>query len=167
MLRYLAAFGPASVADLQNWSGLVRMAPVVEGLAPRLVTFADDRGVTLYDLPDAPRPDPETPAPPRFLPGYDNVVLGHKDRRRIVDADIHAAYFATANGTTPGSVLIDGFARALWRAEREKGAARLIVTTAVKVPARVRTAIAAEGARLLNLIAAGASHDVEVVEGVV
>lgn len=162
-LRYLAAFGPAGAADLQAWSGMTGVAPAFARLTSRLEEFRDERGARLYDLPGAPRPDPATPAPPRFLPGYDNVFLGHRDRSRIVDPVVRARHLATANGQTPGTVLIDGFVGATWRLERTRGAALLMVRPTARVPVRVRRAIAAEGGRLLAMLAPDASsRDVAV-----
>ncbi len=154
-MRYLAAFGPASATDLQAWSGMTGVGPAFARVASGLAEFRDERGTVLYDLPDAPRPDPGTPAPPRFLPGYDNVFLGHRDRSRIVDPDLRARYLASANGQTPGTVLIDGFVGATWSLERGRDAALLTVSPRVRVSARVRRAIAAEGGRLLAMLAAG------------
>src|SRR5439155_13219360 len=84
IVRYLAAYGPASVKDMQTWCGITGLREVVERLAPGLRTFRDESGADLFDLPDAPFPDPGTPAPARLLPEYDNSLRSHADRRRIM-----------------------------------------------------------------------------------
>lgn len=163
-MRYLAAFGPAGAADLQAWSGMTGVASALARVTSGLAEFRDERGALLYDLPDAPRPDPATPAPPRFLPGYDNVLLGHRDRRRIVDPEVRARHLASANGQTPGTVLIDGFVGATWRVEGTRDAAVLTVRPVGSLAARVRSAVAAEGRRLLAMLAPGPAPREVVVE---
>ena len=116
VLRYLAAFGPATVADVATWSRLTGLRPVLERLRPGLATFRDERGRELFDLPDAPRPDPETPAPPRFLPEYDNVLLSHADRSRFAPDGVRPS-FAGVEGLGHGGVLHDGRFVGLWRVE--------------------------------------------------
>jgi hypothetical protein len=135
---------------------------VLERLRPRLRTFRDERGRELFDLPDAPRPDPDTPAPPRFLPEYDNLVLSHADRSRFVSGERRARR-SSATGPVHGSVLHDGVLCGTWRLERDRGtgAATLVVTHVVPLTRRATAGLAAEGRRLLRLIAAEAgSHEV-------
>jgi hypothetical protein len=140
--RYLAAFGPATVMDMQNWAGLTKLRESFERLRPRLRVTRDEDGRELFDVPDAPLPDPDTPAPVRFLPLYDNVALGHKDRSRIVPPEA-AALFAD-EGAFWSAVLIDGFVRGSWRLE--DGAMRL--RFADDVTAAERDEAEAEGERL-------------------
>jgi hypothetical protein len=164
VLRYLGAFGPASVADVATWSRLTGLRDVVERLRPRLRTLRDERGRVLFDLPDAPRPDPVTPAPPRFLPEYDNVLLAHDDRSRVVSAETRRA-LSGAGGVRHGSVLHDGFVCGVWRIERDadSGAATLTVTH-IGLAKRSTASIGAEGRRLLRFLAADASgHEVRLV----
>jgi hypothetical protein len=112
VLRYLAAFGPARPADMATWSRLTGLAAAFDEVRSQLVTFADERGRELFDLPDAPRPGPSTPAPVRFLPEYDNVLLSHDDRSRFVDTDVAPLYPPGRLGR--GHVLVDGMLRATW-----------------------------------------------------
>lgn len=124
VLRYLAAFGPASVKDMQTWAGLTRLREAFERLRPQLRTFRDENGVELFDLPDAPRPDADTPAPVRFLPEFDNLLLSHADRSRIVPAEYKGR---TWKGNFAYNVfLVDGFLAGVWRVEEgtEKGAGK-------------------------------------------
>jgi len=161
VMRYLAAFGPATTGDIQTWSWLTRLREVVERLRPELRTFRDERGRELFDLPDAPRPDPDTPAPPRFLPEYDNVLLSHDDRTRIVSDD-HRKRIATRNGPGFGSILVDGFFRGTWRIERRPGAAALLIEPFEPLLKQDRAPVTEEGARLLAFAAADAdTHDIQ------
>ena len=117
VLRYLAAFGPASAADVTTWSGLTQLAPVLERLGAQLRRYRDTQGRTLFDLARTRLPDPDTPAPARLLPGFDNLLLSHADRCRVID-DVHRSRVFGVNGLIQPVVLVDGFVRATWRVDR-------------------------------------------------
>lgn len=147
VLRYLAAFGPASIMDVQNWCGLTRLRDTVEALRPKLRTFRDEKGRELFDLPDAPCPDADTPAPPRFLPEYDNVTLGHADRTRIVP-EAHRDALVVENGLL-SCFLLDGFVAGQWRTARERGVATMSVAPIVRLSKADRLALEEEAERVL------------------
>jgi Winged helix DNA-binding domain len=146
VLRYLAAYGPASVADVQNWSGLTRLAEVVDRLRPGLRAERAEDGRELMDVPDGPRPDPDGPAPVRFLPQYDNVLLGHADRSRIVP-DTAVALVDEQFHWSP--VLVDGMLRGSWRLDRKAG---LLHVRAPRLSRDERAEVRAEGGALLGLL---------------
>ena len=153
ILRYLAAFGPASVADAQSWSGLSGLKEVFGRLRPRLRTFRDESRRELFDVPGAPLPDPHTPAPVRFMPEYDNAGLGYKDRTRIVPPGVPQW---TEVGW--GSVLVDGFVSARWKLEREKDTATLRVEPFRKLARADRAEVEQEGVRLSAFLAPDADR---------
>ncbi len=155
VLRYLAAFGPATVADVAAWSGLRNMGPVLEELRPRLETFRNDAGRELFDLPDAPRPRGETPVPVRFIPDYDNLLLAHADRSRIVD-DEHRAGLVTKNLRVLATFLVDGRVAGTWRIDRKGKTATLGIQPFGKIPRRVRVELETEGEALLAVTDAAA-----------
>jgi hypothetical protein len=147
VLRYLAAFGPASPQDAQNWSGLL-LREVFESLRRKLRTFRDERGRELFDLPGAPRPPEDTPAPVRFLPEFDSLLLGHADRTRVI-ADEHRRAIFTPNLLNPPVFLVDGFAAGTWKAERGKVALKPFAP----LPKRVRAEVEEEADALSKFVA--------------
>lgn len=159
--RYLAAFGPATAADVTKWSGLTGVRAVLDDLDD-LVTFRDERGRALFDLPDAPRPPEDVVAPVRFLPRFDNALLSHADHERILDPAHRPAVF-TVNGIIHGTVLVDGFAAAVWEPEIGRGGASIRVVPFRRTSQRTAAAIRAEGRRLLRFLAPDAqAREVEV-----
>jgi hypothetical protein len=160
--RYLAAFGPASVADAQTWSGLQKLAPVFEALRPELVTFRDERKRELFDLPKAPRPAEDVAAPVRLVPDWDNLLLGHQDRRRVI-ADDHRARISTRNLQVTACFLVDGSVAGSWSIARKGKAATLVLEPFVKITKTDQIALKEEAARLLAFAEPqAATHDVGV-----
>ena len=164
ILRYLAAFGPATVSDARTWSGLTGLAEVFERLRPRLRTLRDESGRELFDVPAGPLPDAETPAPPRFLPVYDNVVLSHADRSRVIRA-ADRKRTGYMEGVSFGSVLIDGFVGATWTVKRGPSIATLRIKLLDRMSKRELAAVEDEGARLVTFVAReSTSREVIVLE---
>ncbi|ARF74134.1 hypothetical protein B7C62_19220 [Kitasatospora albolonga] len=153
--RYLAAFGPAATADVRAWSGLAGLPGAVAALRGELVTFRDERGRELLDLPDAPRPDADTPAPVRFLPAFDNALLGYDDRTRIVDDADRGLSVAGAR-----VVLVDGRTAATW--DVEAGTGTVTVAPLRPFSRADRTAVAEEGRELAAFLSDGESRRVRV-----
>lgn len=148
VLRYLGAFGPASVKDMQVWAGLTRLREAFERLRPRLAVFCDENGVELFDLPDAPRPDPRTPAPPRFLPEFDNLLLSHADRARVIDPAFKGL---TWTGNQAHRVLlVDGFLAGLWKWEEGSGENGVVVELFGEVSGAQEEEIVAEGKLMIT-----------------
>ncbi len=156
--RYLAAFGPADVMDFQTWSGMTSLKPRLQGALTTLAAYQDEGGRVLYDLPDQPILDGDLPAPIRFLPEYDNILIAHRDRSRILPEAQRKKVFVSA-GRVLGSVLIDGFVAAIWRAKREKAETTIRVSLFDEQPDAVLASIEAEGLGLAQFIADGAGRN--------
>jgi hypothetical protein len=157
VMRYFAGFGPATVRDLQHWCGLKRLGPVVDALRPRLRTFRGESGAELFDLPDAPRPDADTPAPVRFLPEFDDVLLSHADRTRIISEADRKRVF-TINGIIRATILVEGQVRGMWRMERDKAGAALVIQPFTPLAKADRAALEEEGGRLVRFAAEDAGR---------
>ena len=149
--RYLAAFGPASAADIATWCGLTQLKPALDALAPRLRRYRSDDGRLLYDLARTRLPDPDTPDPARLLPGFDNLLLSHADRRRVL-ADADRARVFGSNGLIKPVVLVDGFVRATWQVAREQDRAVVTVEPFMKLNAAQRDEIAVEAHGLMQAV---------------
>ena len=151
--RYLAAFGPAATADLRAWCGLAGLPGAVAAVRDELVSFRDERGRELLDLPGAPRPDPDTPAPVRFLPAFDNAILGYDDRDRIIDT-------AHRHLSVAGErvVLVDGRVSATWARDDDT----VVVRALRRFTRAERGAVAEEGREVAWFLSAGGHRRVRV-----
>jgi hypothetical protein len=152
ILRYLAAFGPASTSDVAAWSRLKGMREPMERLRPRLRLFRDERGRELFDLPDAPIADPEVPAPVRLLPDYDNVVLSHDDRSRMIPPAIRANARLLVGGA---GFLVDGFAAGFWTTQGKRGARTMTLEPMTPLTADQRGDVEAEALEMLRFLEDG------------
>jgi hypothetical protein len=147
--RYLGAFGPASAKDVERWSAVAGMKAVLDGMRDRLEVFADERGRELFDLPDAPRPDAGAPAPVRLLPEFDNLVLAHDDRSRVI-ADEHRPLVTTKNLRVKATFLVDGVVAGTWTVAVKRKVATLTLTPFSELPKRAVEELEAEGEALLQ-----------------
>jgi hypothetical protein len=162
ILRYLAAFGPATPADAQTWSGLQGLAQVFKSLRRELAVFRNERGRELFDLPGAPRPGDDVPAPARFLPEFDNLVLAHADRTRLL-ADEYRGALVTKNLRVRATFLWDGMVAGTWEMERRGATAALRMTPFRALPRGAGKALRTEAEALLHFAEDdAASVDVQV-----
>jgi len=157
VLRYLGAFGPASVKDVQTWSGLTRLGEVLDRLRPRLVAYRGEDDRELFDLPDAPRPDPDTPALPRLLYDFDNLLLSHADRSRVITEDYVQADHVM-DGPVPRLFLLDGFTAGTWTTTISKDAATLALRPFRRLSTKDSKALVAEAEALLDFLAPAAAE---------
>jgi hypothetical protein len=155
VLRYLAAFGPATVRDFQAWSGLVRRKDAIEALTPELRSYRDEGGNELLDLPDTPLPDPDTPVPVRFVPEYDNLVLSHADHARVISDEHRKKVFLSA-GRVRATFLVDGFVSGTWKVEKNRNTAKLVIEPFETLTEEDRNTLAEEGERLVRFVEDGA-----------
>ncbi len=154
IVRYLAGFGPATVADAQAWSGLQGLKEVMERLRAQLCVLRDERGREVFDLPDAPRPDEATEVPVRFLPELDNLIVSRADARFVAE-EHRSSIFLPGLRVLP-TLLIDGFAAATWKTERKKSVASLQISPFTALPKKTREAVEEEATALIRFLEADA-----------
>jgi hypothetical protein len=155
VFRYLAAFGPASVNDLQTWSGLAKLKDAIETLKPELRTYRDENRRELLDLPDMPLRNADTPAPERFLPEFDNLLLSHDKRTRVL-ADTYRKKVYLPGLRVAATFLVDGFVHGVWKIEKAKGTATLVIEPFESLTKQNRNALAEEAERLVRFVEPGA-----------
>ncbi len=161
--RYLAAFGPASVTDAQTWLGL-KLKDTFEALRPELQTYRDENRRELFDLPGIELPAEDVPAPLRFLPEFDNLLLSHSNRTRVVAEENRPQVYLPALRVA-ATILVDGFVRGAWKVEKAKSAATLVITPFEKLAKKDRSALMEEAALLVRFVEPAAkSYDVRFDE---
>ncbi len=164
VLRYLRAYGPASIADMQTWSGLTKLKEVVESMRDELRVYKDGDGRELFDALDGALTDELSKAPVRFLGDYDNLTLSHANRSRIV-SEATRKMIATRNGQVPGTVLVDGFVQGIWKVERPtKSRATMVIAPFRKLTKPEANEVEREGARLRDWLAPTAQGDLRLTE---
>lgn len=147
--RYLAAFGPAGVTDVQSWSGLGKLKAAIEAMKPELQVYRDENRREHYDLPDTTLPDADTPAPPRFLPEFDNLLLSHSNRTRVI-ADEHRSKVYLPGLRVAATILLDGFVAGVWKIEKVKKSAALVIEPFAALNKKDRAALEEEGEQLVR-----------------
>jgi DNA glycosylase AlkZ-like len=161
--RYLAAFGPASVTDAQTWLGM-KLKETFEKLRPEMRTYRDEGRRELFDLPELSLPEADTPAPVRFLPEFDNLLLSHSNRTRVVADEFRSRVYLPALRVA-ATVLIDGFVRAAWKVEKSKDAATLLIEPFARPTKLEHAALMEEGERLIRFVETNAkSHRVQIAK---
>ncbi|MFN8371823.1 MAG: winged helix DNA-binding domain-containing protein [Anaerolineae bacterium] len=158
VLRYLAGFGPASVKDTETWSYIPKLKDIFETLRPQLLLYRDEKKRELFDLPDAPPPDGDLPAPVRFLPEFDNLLLSHDKRTRVLDDAYRPRVWGSGNLRLAATILVDGFVAGTWKVEKVKKTATLAITPFIPLAAQHRAALSEEGERLLRFVEAEAKQ---------
>lgn len=150
VLRYLAAHGPASARAIAAWAGMRDLAGALERLRPKLTVVKGPGRAELFDLPDAPRPDPDTPAPIRFVPEYDNLIVTSADERVLPRAYRRSVFLPALR--VAATLLVDGFVHATWTVERVKDRAWLVIRPLAPMARAVRDEAHAEGKALLQFV---------------
>jgi hypothetical protein len=158
VFRYLAGFGPASVKDMETWSYIPKLKDVFESLKKELQVYRDEKKRELFDLPNITLPDGDTPAPVRFLPEFDNILLSHEKRTRILDDTYRKQVFIPGNLRVAATILVDGFVAGTWKVEKVKKAATLMITPFFPISAKDKSALTEEGERLVRFIEADAKE---------
>jgi hypothetical protein len=166
VLRYLSAFGPASVRDVQTWCGLTHLSEVVNRLGGQLRKFQSEDGAELYDTDDAPRPAADSPAPVRLVAPFDNLLLSHLDRARVMSKRVRTLLFSQKNGSIPGAVLVDGFVSGSWSLVEKRRKTVLTIKAFTRFSRSAQAELEHEVKRLLEQTAApGATTDYQLVNG--